>query len=261
MLVTPEIARSWLGYDGPISDIGKYNFPGKRRVSVEEVIKYASAMTSGAWVLNGESIKIDTNGKLIDGNHRCAASIYSGQSFRSLVVFNIEPTAVDTVDIGRVRRPSDVLRMHGFSNTNDKAAVAAVVFRYDNVDPKTIWSAANGPSKIQIIEWVRKHDNQITLVPAIGGLTRSGLMAFFYIARRDTAHPELVDEYFNGLLSGAALPIGDPRLALRNQRLSRWGMGQSELLAHALAWNAFVTGRTLKSIKNARWVLPMDRIK
>lgn len=34
-----------------------------------------------------------------------------------------------------------------------------------------------------------------------------------------------------------------------------------ELLAHILAWNAFVEERTLKSIKNNRWTLPMARIK
>ncbi len=51
--------------------------------------EYANAMKSGEWKYNGESIKVCTDGSLLDGQHRLEACIESGVTFDTLLVTNL----------------------------------------------------------------------------------------------------------------------------------------------------------------------------
>lgn len=112
MIVTPEEAQAWLGANHK-----------NRRIRSVGVSAYAKDMAAGRWTLNGESIKIDKHGNLVDGQHRLSAVIESDSPVEMLVVTGLEPEAMDTVDTGMKRTTADVLGMGGEKNQTILAAM------------------------------------------------------------------------------------------------------------------------------------------
>jgi hypothetical protein len=113
MTVTPAMAEKWLAAT---------TFRN-RNVSATAVNRYANDMTRGRWALNGESIVIDDNGNVIDGQHRLRAVIKSGVSIQSVVVRGADQSVFPTFDIGAKRGGKDVLSIAGYANANSLAAI------------------------------------------------------------------------------------------------------------------------------------------
>ena len=68
--VTPHLASKWLQKNSC-----------NRPLSQNTVYRYADAILSGEWKLNGDTIRFDSNGTLIDGQHRLHACVKAGKSF------------------------------------------------------------------------------------------------------------------------------------------------------------------------------------
>lgn len=77
--ITPELAQRILG-----------NNPYNRNVNQRTVKRYAEIMKAGLWHENGESISIDENGNLVNGQHRLLACIESKCSFNCVVVYGVQ---------------------------------------------------------------------------------------------------------------------------------------------------------------------------
>ena len=84
-----------------------------RKASPRTVDIYANEMKRGNWKLNSESIKIDENGFILDGQHRLMACAQSGCSFQSVVNYGVARDTFDTIDCGRIRTGTQVLQMSG----------------------------------------------------------------------------------------------------------------------------------------------------
>ena len=126
--ITPEIAKDWLKRR-PLSSDSSYS---QRNVKPRVVDRYCADMKSGNWVLNGEMIKFDIQGKLVDGQHRLEACIESGVSFNSFVLRNVPVESFFTIDTGSIRSNRDVFRMSGLSFANMLSTAVAIVWRYKN---------------------------------------------------------------------------------------------------------------------------------
>ncbi len=68
-----------------------------------------STISRGAWKINGECVVFDSDGVLIDGQHRLHAIAQSGRAVPVLVIYGVEPEAFTTFDQGKKRSGSDVL--------------------------------------------------------------------------------------------------------------------------------------------------------
>ena len=88
-LVTPEMCRDWLSRN-----------PANRKLDRRIIDQYARDMASGDWELNGETICIDWNNNLINGQHRCTAGLKAGVPFETVLVTGLPPKARDTIDGG-----------------------------------------------------------------------------------------------------------------------------------------------------------------
>jgi hypothetical protein len=84
-----------------------------RRVTRQYEKQLADSMTRGEWKFNGDTIKIDSNGKILDGQHRLLACIESGITLHTIVVDGLPPEVFDTIDIGKRRNFADVLSVGG----------------------------------------------------------------------------------------------------------------------------------------------------
>ena len=100
-----------------------------RRIDKTRVAKYVYEMTNGQWRFNGDAIRFDVNGNLIDGQHRLTAIIKTGRSFCFLVIKNIETDSKKTIDTGKGRTASDVLAMFSDVKPTEAATISAAISR------------------------------------------------------------------------------------------------------------------------------------
>lgn len=115
--------------------------PGKARKILERndrnrglrsdyVRQLAGAMERGEWVVNGEPIQIAEDGALLNGQHRLSAVVEAGVSVPMLVVRGLPTSARKTMDVGARRTLSDVLALHGETDTTNLGAVLGLLYRY-----------------------------------------------------------------------------------------------------------------------------------
>jgi hypothetical protein len=96
---------------------------GKNRpLKSNKVQQFIADMTTGRWGLTGDTIKFGNNGQLLDGQNRLSASAKSGKSFRTHVVFGIDPALFGRMDIGKPRNAADILHIAGFKYASALAA-------------------------------------------------------------------------------------------------------------------------------------------
>lgn len=91
--ITPELAKRYLAY----------NIKENRHVSPSIVIKYASDMESGNFMINNNAICFNEYGQLIDGQHRLQACVKANVPFKSFVTRNLPAGAYKVIDVGRPR--------------------------------------------------------------------------------------------------------------------------------------------------------------
>jgi hypothetical protein len=103
-VITPAMAQEYL----------KFNTENYRSINNVRVISYAADMKAGRWQLNGEGIKFDTNGTLIDGQHRLQAIVRAGVPIEMLVIRGIE-AGTNLYDIGAGRSLAQISKAMGIS--------------------------------------------------------------------------------------------------------------------------------------------------
>lgn len=115
--ITPEVAADMLTRN-------THNRP----ITKLHVRHFCEIMQRGEMVMNGETIILDANDNVLNGQHRLTACVQSGISFDSLLVRGVDIEAFKTIDGGKKRSVADALSMQGESNaTNLAAAVQAFV--------------------------------------------------------------------------------------------------------------------------------------
>lgn len=118
--VTPKKAMEWL----------KRNI-ANRPLSSATVTFYAKAMEADTWRLNGDCIRFNGNGDLIDGQHRLTACVTAGKSFETYVVRNLEHEAFDTIDQGKKRTTADVFARQQHKHYITLASAVRWLWRYE----------------------------------------------------------------------------------------------------------------------------------
>lgn len=104
---------------------------GNRPPKPNKVQQFASDMAAGRWGLTGDTIKFGTDGRLLDGQNRLAASVRSGKSFITHTVFGIDPNLFGRMDIGKPRNAADVLHIAGYKYASTLAAAVRWAYLLD----------------------------------------------------------------------------------------------------------------------------------
>lgn len=118
--ITPAMALKWL-----------QTMVNNRTLSQSKAIEYAIVIDDDRWVINGETIKFDAEGRLFDGQHRLQACVLADKSFRSYVAFGIaDEQAFSTVDVGKNRSHGDVFSIAGYPSCNLASGAALLVYQY-----------------------------------------------------------------------------------------------------------------------------------
>lgn len=94
-----------------------------RSISKTKVYEYTKAMRNGDWLFNGDSIRVSSEGVLLDGQHRLTALVKSNTSQYFVVIENMHKEVGLTIDTGKNRSGGDVLSLE----LGVKKGVAAVI--------------------------------------------------------------------------------------------------------------------------------------
>jgi len=247
MEITPEIATEWLAHQSQ-----------NRKINKNTVASYVRSIRNGEWQVNGETIKINDAGKLIDGQHRCAAVVASEKPILAFVAFDVPSNSFTTIDTGRKRRGGDVLSIMGESHASLLSAALAWVWRYDQ-GVKKVWAKVV-PSHQQIIDTLSHHPEIRESVRAHyhtkGLMSPSIAVALHYLFSKKDASK--ADMFFAKLGSGEMIGKYDPftsgiywlRQRLQNDKQNRAKMYPPEIFFLGVkAWNGIRSETLVKVLK------------
>lgn len=258
MVVSPAIARTWI--DSTSSK--------NRSLSAQRVRAYAELMKSGRWLMNGESIIIDDNGNLIDGQHRLHAVIRSGASVKMVVVRGVDPGTFKTIDVGKKRCPGDVLHVAGIPQPRLSAAITSVVYTFKSVGE---FRSGSNPTRTDVTNANPDYDVLIETEKLMPALIESVALAerwrrckLFVISPTlpgamhylfSEIDKELADDFFDRIIDIRFENDRDPAKKLYlhcTERGKREIMKSNCRYAGALfikAWNLFVKNQSCAFIK------------
>lgn len=227
---------------------------GNRPLVEKRVTALVDAIKRGEWVENGETIKFNGGGGLIDGQHRLAAISKAGRPVTTLVVRGLPSGAQETVDIGSTRTVGNILAIRGYAHANQLAAVTRIVWCHANSgELSPMHAALLQPTPQQLIEIVESdHENLLEWIRwgarthrqdqalNISGTVMSGVAYVFASGSTD----EDARAFFEQLVT--PLAASDPTAVLRKRLLTHgYHNPMPPRLRLALvvkAWNAWLNG-------------------
>lgn len=115
--ITPKIASGLL----EMTDLSV-----QRKLNKPHVNFLANELSKGDWAFNGDSIRQDCDGNIIDGQHRLNACILSGVSFSSLFIKGLPTEYIHTIDVGgKARSLANCLEIKHRQNYKYSNTIAA----------------------------------------------------------------------------------------------------------------------------------------
>lgn len=242
--VTPELAEEFLRHNGT-----------NRSLRPRLVERYAADMRAGNWYSGGSTIDFDTEGRLLNGQHRLHACLLAGVPFQTVVVRGVDSEAQRVMDVGAKRTFADQLGFLGFTQTTLTAAAVALQWRWvQHCHTPLKFSQNSYPTHSQAMDVVERNPSireSVAVGQSVGrALTGSqSAYAVFYHQAALVDGPA-ADQFVEKLREGAMLAKGDAVLALRNWVMNRRGDARGvpnnnvQYLALCVkAWNAWVLGQ------------------
>ena len=248
-IVTPEKAQEYL-----------YRNKNNRAVSVETVTAYARDIRAGNWRQVGDPIRFDTDGNLLDGQHRLHAVIAAEVPVPFFVIRGLSVADSQVMDVGRKRTGANALEMAGFGKNVMSMSAAAVIGIADDAG-KLISnnSRTRQPTHAELIGWAQENFPHMTDSHRLGMKSyaqhRGSAAGYVYGAYRlYKASPTRSLEFLSDVAEMVGEGKGDPRSAL-NRRLSVLGItarmkskGVRTVHCFTEAFNAWSKGEELHTI-------------
>ncbi len=244
--ITPEMASEYF----------RNALDRNRRVSDKHVAIIAKAILDKEWVINGEGIIFDVNGRLIDGQHRLLACIKANRPIVTIVVRGIEETALafETVDSGKKRSLSDVMSILNVNNpaqmANALTALNAIQLHQNGIRPITIIDSQLTSCTIRkAVELYENNQDMVKIVDIVrgyrfGSIVSAGVVgALWYYTSK--AHPEEANKFWRAFCGDSMFRVTEAD-AIRD-RLIMARKGNSNVKTSyriallVLAWNAYIT--------------------
>lgn len=201
--ITPAMAQEYL----------KFNTENYRSVNNLRVMTYANDMKAGKWQLNGEGIKFDSNGVLLDGQHRLQAIVKAGVPVDMLVVRDIQP-GMNVYDIGSTRSLGQIAKARGAVNAYFSSVIAAAAWVVNDGGHQNL------SGKISTLEYAEKNSELLTKAVrlAVMGASspickKAAIIAAVYCLMRNGVSGSDIGDFFR--VANTGIPSGhyDPSSA------------------------------------------------
>ena len=246
--ITPQLAEQWLQQN-----------THNRGVTNSRVDQYAADMRKGEWRVNGETIKLAADGRVLDGQHRLLAVLEADVEIQTLVITGLEEQAQETMDQGRARSLADVFKLRGEKYHNALATSARVLALYERYGQIVQPAYQAPPSIAQASRALERNPELRDSVACVYQLRRPwmpsshlGALHFLFAI----VDPDAASDFVTKLSTGEELRRGHPVHTLREQlmtaHMERAAIAQRTQLALIVkAWNAYMDGDQV--IQPLRW--------
>ena len=190
-----------------------------RPLNEQHVKRIARQIIEGKWRFNGDTIKVSSDGQVLDGQHRLWAIIEAKMPVETIIVTGLTKDAFATIDtLRKPRSGADVLALNGA--THNTAILSAAlqwllrwqrgcleaykspINRIENSDVELAWE--NNPGMARAVQRCMK----------LRGLANPSLVGFFYYILSNRS-PELAERMVFTLENPAGVSINDPFFRLR----------------------------------------------
>lgn len=263
--LTPELAKEYLE-----------RLPERQRNMSERTVDgYASDMLEGEWYFIGDPIRFDPDGWLIDGQHRCTAVIESDRVEPVLVIRGLPADRIRVVDTGRKRTFADALRIEGYPNHMNLAAITTRVWHWEhgNFGYKSVpmvqhaLYANTNPTHAQLWSTLREHPQLVEVTTHAQRIYRytpnvpasvTGF-AWWVLGKADTDKREA---FFHELVQGSAKNNPEYPLNVLKRVVTRRMTAHEKpdswvwLAYYIKAWNAWYNDQSISYLRMptpARW--------
>lgn len=240
-----------------------------RHIYQQHVLTLRGHMLAGRWKFNGDTIRLDPGGEVLDGQHRLTALAgIDNPEFRLpfLIVYGIDRGTQSTMDQNRTRSAADqlVLDDHiAHLNSRDATMVAGAIRIFQQwTGGKLFGDHTRSSNKISNIEVVEIGANNPNMVTTLAELICTDLrrvkcrpsLTLAIIYRFCLIDQESANEFMGLLYSGANMNVGHPILTLRERldriKEHRVQTSDKDMIAFfVLAWNAFRDERQLSKFQ------------
>lgn len=188
-----------------------------RPLSKNAVAAMVRDMQAGNWRLNGDAIRLDTEGHVLDGEHRLTACVQANTPFQTLMVTGLNKDDRLTIDRGRTRSVGDNLTI-AYGVQGGKLVASAirnmVIFARQDL-------AAN-PTVAEHVEIMQLHPKIVDSAVLTKGSSvgrPSILAAIHYIGSFVQDEPERADAFVSVFQTGLPDYEGDAAHMLREMLL------------------------------------------
>lgn len=190
---------------------------------------YARDMAAGDWMFNGDSIRVDEEGTIIDGQHRLEAIVESGITQPMLFVEYLPIEVQVTIDIGAMRTMADQL---AFKNYPNPTMLAAIARRLCQVKQPfgVVYGGSNTPTRAEMRKFVaantalveravnvalRAHAAKLPAAPSVVG------SAYFLAAENDKLAADMF--FVDKLIDNSGMEVGEPAHTLQRRLQKHMG--------------------------------------
>jgi hypothetical protein len=243
--VTPQMAAQMLG-----------TMIGNRMLRQRVVARYAREMIAGKWLLNGESIKVSREGKLVDGQHRLNAIIAAGVTVPMAIVRGVDSAAFLTLDTGCSRSYHDAATIAGREWLSEVASFARWWIKYERGVNST--ASKITASHQEIDDLIERHPGIpdsarfVKSLKVVQNKCSAGVQGFVHAYAAERYDREMADSFMQDLNDGARLEKTSPIYALRSRLVdySDRKPDAGHILALTIkAWNAWMNGEKMLAVK------------
>ena len=239
----------------------------QRQSNMTYVRTYARLMKQANWIgdLPDNVIVISDTGELIDGLHRCRASVMADTGFDAWVSYGWQTGAIKHLGVSNPRRLSQTLKMTGGEDSILMAASAKMFFNYicgDNPLAPIILTTDDIDEVRREFpgfgEWVNK-GRRLCKSRAFASATPVSSLLVYLLGRTAMMNEDVAERFWEQIETGK--DTTDTTLLLRNMWLNFRGKRASvegKIWYHntcVRAWERFHSGTSGKTI-----VVPRDRL-
>lgn len=242
------------------------------------VRRYSKAMQRGEWAFSGQTITVDSNGYLIDGQTRLMAGIEAGTPFPVLLVFGV-PAVQDgvdargVVDVGTPRSTAHYFQIKGLDKNDSYDLAKACSLLYTVMTGLSVTETAVG--SVQQTLWnFFEHNRGLKSSLYIAKTARENhfggnLAAILMAAHFMCSHMDREEAtvFFSMVATAVEVPdVEHPALVLRRKLLELRGASRNQQISSQAklafcikCWNAHRGGRAIKTLrfsKTERMPLP-----
>lgn len=129
--IGPEEAAALLA----TADLGDTNSAAYR----DKVSFYAQTMKAGLWRLNGDTVIVSEQGKLLDGRARLMACVEAGIVFPAILINNVGENALITIDAHVKRTAKDILSVKSHGYPSAIASAFPLIVSYVNAPDRKVF--------------------------------------------------------------------------------------------------------------------------